>query len=80
MRAHRIFVAVIMLLLSLQLQGCGRKGPLYLQQKPAAPVQSQPAPQPVPPQQAAGQQTQPAENAVIPNTVIQNPTETTQQP
>lgn len=76
MRVHRIFVAAIMLLLPLQLQGCGRKGPLYLQQKPAAPAQVQP----MPPQQAAEQQTRPAENAVIPNPVIQNPTEPTQQP
>lgn len=75
MRAHRFIATAIMLLLSLQLQGCGRKGPLYLQQKPAAAVQSQPALPPVPPQQAAGQQTQPAENAVIPDPVIQNTTE-----
>jgi predicted small lipoprotein YifL len=75
MRARNISAAVIMLLLPLLLQGCGRKGPLYLQKKPAAPVQVQQAPQPL---QPAGEQTQPAQNAVIQNPVIQNTTEPAQ--
>ena len=35
-----VYITGIMLLLTLLLQGCGHKGPLYLPQEPAAPQQS----------------------------------------
>lgn len=81
MRARNTIAAVIMLLLPVMLQGCGRKGPLYLQQKPAAPLQATPAqaaPNQAPLQTEplqAGPQTQPAQNAVI-----QTPIDTKKQP
>lgn len=77
MRVRNNIAVVIMLLLPVMLQGCGRKGPLYLQQKPPVPVQTTPA-QAVPSQTEmlqAGPQTQPAQNAVI-----QTPIDTKKQP
>lgn len=35
-----MYITGIVLLLTLLLQGCGHKGPMYLPQQPAAPAQS----------------------------------------
>lgn len=76
MRARNTIAAVIMLLLPVMLQGCGRKGPLYLQQKPAVPAQAAPKQTPLQTEPLqAGPQTQPAQNAVI-----QTPIDTKKQP
>lgn len=77
MRARNTIVAVIMLLPGLLLQGCGRKGPLYLEQKPVAPapsVQSQPA------TKQPELMIQPAQSAVAPTATVPNTTEPTKQP
>jgi predicted small lipoprotein YifL len=71
MRAQKTVAAVIILLLAM-LQGCGRKGPLYLQQMPAAPIPSaqKPPEQPLPP----------AQSAVMQAPTLQKPTDTSKQP
>lgn len=74
MRTHYIIAVVIMLLLALQLQGCGRKGPLYLQQKPAAPAQPSSSQAVLPVSQPAV--AQPAQSAVLQSPTIQNATDT----
>ena len=67
MRARNVIAVVIMLLLAVLLQGCGRKGPLYLQAKPVAPAA---AVQPV-------LQMPPAQSAVVAPPTVPNPTDTT---
>jgi predicted small lipoprotein YifL len=54
--------AAILLLLVLQLQGCGRKGPLFMppaSAQPAPPAQAQPAQTPAVPNQTIPSQTEP---------------------
>lgn len=41
MRISNSILACIMLLVMLALQGCGRKGPLYMPKNPAHPAQSE---------------------------------------
>lgn len=42
MRNSNLVLTSIMLLMVLVLQGCGRKGPLFMPKKPAPPTQSEP--------------------------------------
>ncbi|MFA5825579.1 MAG: lipoprotein [Gallionellaceae bacterium] len=41
MRISNLILTGIMLLVVLALQGCGRKGPLYMPKNPAPPAQSE---------------------------------------
>lgn len=41
MRNSKLVLASIMLLTVLVLQGCGRKGPLYMPKNPSSPAQSE---------------------------------------
>jgi len=59
-------MAGMVLLIALLLQGCGRKGPLYMPQAPAKPVVTVEPPV--------------VQSQVFPNPVIQSQPEATQQP
>jgi len=67
MSKSRTAIAGILLLLVLLLQGCGRKGPLFMPQvttTPATAVKDQPA------------QSQPVPSQTVPNTIIPSQPET----
>lgn len=66
MPMSRTAIAGILLLLALLLQGCGRKGPLFMPQVPAKPV---------PAAQAQPEQSQPGQSQAVPNQIIPSQTE-----